>query len=115
MGVLSALAIGGALGAGFLFGRKKKKQDQNTYQLTRPPETQTQLSSSRTPAQRVADTKPVDAVKAESENVSKAQQAARGVRRKALAGSAGRVSTGAASGQQRAIRGAGAAPSLLGY
>lgn len=116
MAALTALAIGGALGAGFLFGRKKGGDDPQ-YQLTRDPNQpmQTAAGNARKAADKVAATKPVDAVKAESANVSSALQAAAKTRRRAAAGAAGKVSTGAASAAQRAISGSGAPRSLVGY
>ncbi len=115
MAALTALALGGALGLGILLGKKKKKPD---YQLTLPTLDQQEPTQNRpatTPAQQVAATQPVNAVQAESQNIAGAQQAARGLRRRAISGSAGRRSTGAVSAGQSAIRAGGLPKSLIGF
>lgn len=115
MAALTAALIGGALLGGVLASKKKKKAgDTNDYQLTRDPAA-APAAKPQLAAQKVAATKPVDAVKAESENQASALQAARGVRRRAVAGNAGRVSTGRATPQQTAVRATTAPHTLVGY
>lgn len=115
MAALTAALIGGALLAGALAKKKKGGAgDTNDYQLTRDPNAapaaKTQLATDK-----VAATKPVDPVKAESANQASALQAARGVRRRAVAGNAGRVSTGTATPQQTSVRATATPHTLVGY
>lgn len=116
MAALTAALIGGALGAGFLFG-KKKKGGEDEYKLTRDPNQpmQTAAGSAQKAASKVAATNPVDAVKAESQNVSSALQTAAKTRRRAAAGAAGKVSTGAVGSAQRSITGSSNPHTLVGY
>lgn len=115
MGLATGLAVAGALGAGFLLGRKKKGKEMFGVPPAPAPTAKAEKMTRRSAAAEVQATKPVDLVKAASENQAAAQQVAMRTRRRAAAGSAGKVSTGAISAAQSGVRATGSAASLLGY
>jgi hypothetical protein len=113
MAGFSLLALGAALGGGYLLGRKRKS---STPQGIQPPgATPAPERATATLAEKVESTKPPDPIKAASENMLGAQQTAARTRKRAAAGSAGRASTGPVSNAQKAIANTGSAKTLLGY
>ena len=83
MAAFTALAIGAALGAGMLLGRKGRKKPDG---IVAPGPTDTQAVPKPTPAEQVAQTRPVYAVASESANTKTAQTVAARTRRRAAAG-----------------------------
>ncbi len=119
MAGFTSLLIGTALGAGLGLMAKKGKKD---TALNAPVpydqlegRRQTSSTATKTPAQQLQATNPPDAVKSASENVTSATQVATRARRRASAGSAGRVSTGSLSASQRGVSAMQAPRTLLGY
>jgi hypothetical protein len=118
MGLMTSIALGAGLGAGMLLGRKRGKGQQQAYTPPAYPGSLAEGTSGESMARArtlVASTDPPDVVQATSENTAQAGLVAAKRRRRAAAGSAGRVTTGPASPGQRTVRAAGTAPSLLGY
>lgn len=108
MGLVTALAIGGALAGGMLLGKLGKKGDQQQAAPGIDP-----AAVDLTADQKVAATNPVSAPAAESAAVSAAGTVAARTRRRAKAGNAGPVSTGA--GGTPGVTAGGSARSLVGY
>jgi hypothetical protein len=116
MAGFSTLALGAAIGAGvggFFLGRRRKQGERfGTQPVLAPTPTPVER---RTPAQQVAATNPPSVVRETAASIAQAKTVAQRTRRRAAAGSAGRVSTGTVSPSQRSIRTAGAPATLLGF
>jgi len=112
MAGFSLLGLGAALGIGYLAGRKKKS---NTPQGIAPPPTAAPAKAASSVAEKVAATAPPDPIKAASDNMAAATTSMQRTRKRAGAGTAGKVSTGPVSNAQKAVTNSGQARSLLGY
>lgn len=115
MGWGTALTLG-ALAGTALLGRRRRDDPFAGFQPAPAsiPQAQTPMPQPTTPTVE-APAPPTPALQAESQHIAQARRLAARTRRRAQAGSAGRVTTGTPSAAQRAIRPVLQPATLLGY